>query len=80
MKPLENETLFTLGACADWMDISIPTLSKYIRELHLPCVLVGRTWIFNKRRINEWSYDHCKFVYDGETDPAEISDENTLVK
>ena len=81
MKSNEDKpVLITLGACAEYMQVSIPTVSKYVKNYGMPCWLEGRTWHFHKDRINEWFFKRCNCKYEGETDPIEIEGENTLVK
>lgn len=72
--------LITLGACAKYLDISIPTVSKYIKIYGMPCWLEGRTWHFHKDRINEWFFNRCNCKYEGDTDPMDVEGKNSPVK
>jgi len=79
MKSNDNKILITLGAAATHLDVSIPTISKYLK-LGMPCWLEGRIYHFHKKRIDEWFYDLCQCRYEGDIDPMEIEAENEALK
>jgi len=65
--------LITLGACAEYLNVSKAMVSSYIKK-GMPCWIEGNTWHFHKDRIAEYFYIKCACKYDGKTNPMEIED------
>lgn len=44
----------TTKEVAEYLHLHPVTIQRYAVEGHLPAIRIGRTWRFNKERIDQW--------------------------
>jgi excisionase family DNA binding protein len=58
---------------ADWMNVSKPTVSMYIK-LGMPAAPLGNRWHFYKDHVNEWFKKKTYSTWKGNKEPEEMEE------
>jgi hypothetical protein len=63
-----------LGSMSDYLNVSKPTISTYIK-MGMPGNLIGNRWHFHLDLVDHWFKKQCFVKYNGEKDPEELEKE-----